>query len=156
MLGDSAKPGPRETILSYLSGCFFAAAWWIWIDAVAVASTTFDPIMPNFGHWVPGIISSVGLLMVNSVSWTDLEGFGFGGGDEVQSRARIWLFISFAFCFGGIIASIWIGVVNWFTNPTTEPHSTWPGAAIILQNSAIFVSGLLYRFAKPIKSEHAF
>jgi hypothetical protein len=52
-----------ENVSPILIWLQFAAAWWIWIDAVAVASTTFDPIMPNFGHWVPGIISSVGLLM---------------------------------------------------------------------------------------------
>lgn len=50
-------------IVIFRSFSQFAAAWWIWIDAVAVAATTFDPIMPNFGHWVPGIVSSVGLLM---------------------------------------------------------------------------------------------
>jgi len=158
MLQSDTKPSARETILSYSSGILFAIGWWIWIDGVAYAfHLPEETNRPVFGHWVPGIVSSIGLLMINAVNWTDLDGFGFGGlDDEVQKRARIWLLFSFTMAFGGIIASIWISSVNWFSRPATEKQTDWPGVALILQNCLIFISGLCFRFAKPMQSESAF
>jgi hypothetical protein len=71
------------------------------------------------------------------VSWTDLDGFGFGEIDDRQKRARAWLFASFAMAFSGIIAAVWIAVVNWF-NSQVPDHSDWPAIALILQNVGIF------------------
>lgn len=80
------------------------------------------------------------------MSWTDLEGFGFGD-DSTLTRTRIWLFVSFTVCFAGIIAAIWIGVEHWFNN--ADLGNVWPGVALICQNLLIFLAALAYRFAKP-------
>jgi len=87
---------------------------------------------------------------VNVVSWRDLGGASWGswGDDAVQARVRAWLFFSLVVCFGGILASIWVASVHWFQQ---KPTYDWPGLALILQNVTIFVSAMLFRFAKPLE-----
>eukprot|EP01121_Diplochlamys_sp_Union-15-3_P019891 TRINITY_DN75_c0_g1_i4.p1 TRINITY_DN75_c0_g1~~TRINITY_DN75_c0_g1_i4.p1 ORF type:complete len:149 (+),score=23.77 TRINITY_DN75_c0_g1_i4:60-506(+) len=138
--------------MSYLSGVLFAISWWVWIDANAYHNTIKDPIRISFGHWVPGIVATIALVMINAVSWTDLQGFGLGSiDDDVQKRARIWLFVSFTVGFGCLIASIWLGIDHWFipeNRDKNDRYTIWPGVALILQNAFILLSAVLYRFSK--------
>eukprot|EP01120_Amphizonella_sp_Union-15-10_P009054 TRINITY_DN3355_c0_g1_i2.p1 TRINITY_DN3355_c0_g1~~TRINITY_DN3355_c0_g1_i2.p1 ORF type:complete len:154 (-),score=17.94 TRINITY_DN3355_c0_g1_i2:76-537(-) len=139
-------PNVRETIMSYLSGITFAVGWWLWIDANALHAVEKDEVSITFWHWVPGIIATIALFMINAVSWTDLQGFGFGSlDDDVQKRARLWLFFSFAIAFGCVTASIWIAIVHWFQ---IEGSNSWPGIAIILQTLLILGSAVFYRFSR--------
>jgi hypothetical protein len=55
----------------------------------------------------------------------------------VSTKAKIWLFFSFVIAFGGLIASIWIGIQYWFM--ASHPGSQYGGVAIIVQNSLIFL-----------------
>lgn len=103
-------------------------------------------MLVTFGHYVPGLVSSLGLVMVNAVQWRDLGGMSWGWEDAVQTRSRLWLFFSLIVCFGGIIAALWAGTVHWFQQ---KPTTDWPGLALILQNIIIFLAAMLYRFAKP-------
>lgn len=86
------------------------------------------------------------------VNWRDLgSSWGSGWGeDAVQARVRAWLFFSLVVCFGGILASIWVASVHWFQQ---KPKSDWPGLALILQNVAIFISAMAFRFAKPMDND---
>jgi hypothetical protein len=143
----------REIVMAYASGVLFAVAWWLWIDAVAYSVIKNDPVQTVFGHWIPGIVSTVALLMINAVNWSDLYGLGFSSVDSELTRVRVWLFVSFVIAFGGIIAAVWIACANWFVNEQT-PFTQWPGIALILQNVFIFISGILYRFAKPPPEEY--
>jgi len=141
----------RETIMSYLSGVIFSISWWLWIDANAYHNKIHDIVGINFGYWVPGIVATLALLMINAVSWTDLQGFGFGSlDDDVQKRARLWLFFSFTLSFGCVIAAVWIAIVHWFKRKPDagEIFTVWPGVALILQNILILFSAILYRFSK--------
>jgi len=135
--------------MSYLSGVLFAIAWWLWIDGHAFSNTFERPDTHSavtFGHYVPGIVSTLALVMVNVVSWKDLGGFNWGfSEDAVQTRVRVWLFLSLVIAFGGIIGAIWSAVEHWF-NMNPKPDHEWPGIALILQNVLIFVSSMLYRF----------
>lgn len=89
---------------------------------------------------------------VNAVSWRDLGGASWFGDDAVQARVRAWLFFSLVVCFGGILAAVWVASVHWFQQ---KPTYDWPGLALILQNITLFVSAMLFRFAKPF-DEHAY
>jgi len=46
----------------------FSIGWWLWADAVAWKSHANDPISITFGHWVPGIVGTIGLFMCVSSS----------------------------------------------------------------------------------------
>lgn len=41
----------------------FSLGWWLWIDGVAWKGANNDGISITFGHWVPGIVGTVGLFM---------------------------------------------------------------------------------------------
>jgi len=135
----------------------FALAWWLWIDAHAF-SVKFEPssVSVTFGHYVPGLVSSLGLLMVNVVNWRDLGGFNWGWAEDgVQARVRAWLFFALVVCFGGIIAAVWVASVHWF-GKEQPPVYTYPGFALIFQNLILFLATMLFRFAKPMDDGNAY
>jgi len=139
-----------ETAICYVAGLVFAVGWWIWIDATVYHVHVNDPIKVIWWQYVAGLISTIGLFGVNIVSWRDLDSNNIFG-DQVSARAKIFLFCAFIVCFGGIIAAIWIAAQWWFiaANNFTPKPSVYGGIALIVQNILIFLSTLLYRFAKP-------
>jgi len=134
----------REMGLSYAAGILFAIGWWIWIDATAWTNKQpgLEPVLG--AHYVPGIVGTIALFMINAVSWNDINYNMFG--DSVSTKAKVWLFFSFLIAFGALIASIWIAVSYWFMR---NAGSQYGGVAIIVENLLIFVSAMMYRFAKP-------
>jgi len=140
-----------ETLLAYAAGFSFAIGWWLWIDANVYSHHTNDPVQVSGVHYIPGIISTIGLIMVNLVSWSDLNGVNFLS-DNVSAKARIWLLFAFVVSFAGLVVGVWMAVVHWFQG---NPNSQYPGVALIVQNLLIFAGGAMYRFAKP-SDEDAF
>jgi len=133
---------------------FFAVGWWIWIDGHAYADKfeTGSGYVTGF-HYIPGIVSTISLILVNVINWKDLGGFSWGAEDGYQTRVRVWLFLSLVVAFGGIIAAVWIASVHWFSSDAIEK---WPGIALITQNLLIFLSTMLFRFnTSPSDSEYS-
>lgn len=61
----------------------------------------------TFTDWVPGICSILGLLIVNLVNKSHLRGDdAFSSGDNVVWKARLFLFLGFAFMAGGLAGSV--------------------------------------------------
>jgi len=155
MFGDSdSKSNLRGDIMAYLSGVIFATGWWLWIDAhawVISINGGNNPTDVTFWHYVPGIVSTLAILLINAISWDDLGGMSFSPAfDDVQGRVRVWFFLSLVIGFSGIIAAIWIGVEHWLSN--ADAKYTWPGIVLIFQNVLIFISAVLLRFSRPMKS----
>jgi len=135
----------QETVLCYVAGAAFAIGWWIWIDAT-VYSVSIDDDPSHIGYYfIPGIVSTIAVLMINAVSWNDLNN-NFLFGDGVSTKARVWILFSFIVAFGGIAAAIWGAIAHWFQ---ASPKSEWGGVALIIQNVLIFASAMIVRFAKP-------
>jgi len=143
-----------ETVLAYLAGALFSIGWWIWIDATIYHYHVGDPIVVIWWQYVAGVISTIGLLGVNVVSWNDLNS-NFIFGDQVSSRAKIFLFCAFIVCFGGLIAAIWISIQYWFipSNGYATKPSVYGGVALLVQNGLIFAATLMLRFSKPAEEE---
>ena len=91
-----------------------------------------SPPLDSLGCYV----TLIHLFSVNIVSWSDLNSNAIFG-ESVSSRAKIFLFVAFIVCFGGIIVAVWIGVQVYFTE-RKDGESTYGGAAIIVQNVLIF------------------
>ena len=142
----------QETLLSYFSGALFAFAWWLWIDANVYTNYIEDDVGIYFPHYLPAIVGTIGMIMVNAVSWSDLNNNSLFSNDGVSTKARVWLFVAFIIQFGALIAAIWIGIVHWFQNEVV-PKTQYGGVAIIIQNLLIFAAALIYRFAKPQEEE---
>jgi len=145
------KTPPKETIIAYLSGAVFAAAWFLWIDAVLYShgSPTVAPdAQPPLGtHWLPGIGSTIALILTNIVSWKKMENASVWG-DEVPRGVSCWILLCFFLSLGSLTAAIWCAVAYWWTNPALKgvDFSSYSPIALIAQNVMIFGSSLLYMY----------
>lgn len=135
----------RNMISSIVAGGMFAIGWWIIIDA-AIAY----PSQKDFHHacHVCGVMSTVALFMMNSVSNAAVRGDNYTEGCLGQTGARIWLFVGFLLGFSVLIASAWI-LFGLYVVPSSQHHeNSWPGIAIFLQNAFIFLGALVFKFGR--------
>ncbi|KAJ6641708.1 Transmembrane protein [Pseudolycoriella hygida] len=130
----------RNTIASMLAGVLFFTGWWFLIDALTMNSQAIDAT-----HIILGILGTISLFMVNSVTQAQLSGDSYNGGFLEARGARIWIFIGFVLGFAAIIAAIWVMVASFSTD---SQKSNWPGVSLLLQNVFIFVSSLVYKFGR--------
>ncbi|KAJ8945136.1 hypothetical protein NQ318_001601 [Aromia moschata] len=79
----------RNTYASILAALFFFAGWWIIIDAASV----YKNVLP--GYYVCGIVGTLSLIMVNSISNAQMRGDTYEGGCLGSCGARAWLFVGF-------------------------------------------------------------
>eukprot|EP01137_Pigoraptor_chileana_P006799 Opistho-2@51535 len=133
--------GARNTVVSYVSGLLFAIGWWLCIDANAVDKHYSRP-----EYNACGVVSTLALFMINSVTSGHLAGDMYTGGLCAHRMvARTWLFLGFLAAFGGLIGSAWILFGDYVAK---EAHHTWPGAAFFLQNLLIFLSAMFMKFGR--------
>lgn len=67
-------------------------------------------------HIILGILGTISLFMVNSVTQAQLNGdTGYSGGCMEARGARIWIFIGFVLGFAAIIAAVWVMVASFTT-----------------------------------------
>ena len=117
----------------------------MWIDGIAFAGTQGQSV--DGAYWIPGILQTVSLLMVNIINWDVLSGEGMLD-DGGSMRARLWVFVSFVFAFGGLIGSTWI-LIQEINTPSGVVAPAFRG---LLQNLFIFGSSLLFRLCR-LKSD---
>lgn len=114
--------------MSYVAGGLFAIAWWLWIDAHAFSSKFEENgVYVTFPIYLPGIFSTVAMIMLQLVSWEDLGGSSWAASEDTgrQNRVRIFFFLSLVIAFGGIIAALWIAIEHWF-NHVPAPTYIYP------------------------------
>ncbi|XP_045534742.1 transmembrane protein 50A [Papilio machaon] len=131
----------RNTVASILAGVFYFAGWWFIIDAASV----YPGDLPN-ASYVCGVMATLSLVMVNSVSNAQVRGDTYTGGCMGPRRARIWLFMGFVVGFFSLISSCGILFVN-YANAGSKKH-TWAGVSLFMQNAFIFASSLVLKFGR--------
>jgi hypothetical protein len=124
----------------YASGALFSFAWWVFFDALLLSSIRSKqpplsggeepdippwlapPVKISFADWVPGLLATLGMIVVNLIDKSVLAeagGFGAGfssgswGGDSIQWRARLFLFVGFALLAGGLAGSVTILTIKY-------------------------------------------
>lgn len=132
----------RNTIASVVAGVLFFVGWWFVIDAAAGFPSNDQ--FPKAFH-VCGVVGTIALFMINSVSNGQVQGESYGNGCLGQTGSRIWLFIGFLLAFGSVIASAWI-LFGMYVVPQKDPY--WPGVAVFLQNALIFFGALVFKFGR--------
>ncbi|KAI8077062.1 hypothetical protein BDF21DRAFT_421962 [Thamnidium elegans] len=97
----------HRSIGVYFSGMLFALGWWIFLDAYLVSLLTTEPL--RFIDWVPGITSSIGLLIINFIGRSH-----FQGEQQVGSvwKMRTSLLTGFTLITGGFAGSLGVLVFN--------------------------------------------
>lgn len=121
-----------------LSGALFGAGWWFWVDAVLCNSHTVP-----FDQYIPGIIATLALIMINCIRRDSLQGQD-AFDDESFCRIRLWLFLSYVVSFGSIVASVWVMILHYTSHDELSGAEKWPGVACIFQTVFILGSGILF------------
>ncbi|KAJ2962521.1 hypothetical protein NQZ79_g2353 [Umbelopsis isabellina] len=92
----------------YAAGAFFAIGWWAFIDAITLASKDpFKQVNIGFEDWISGILTTLGMLVINLIDKSSLHGETFSySGDSLVWKARLFLFVGFALIAGGLAGSV--------------------------------------------------
>jgi len=141
---------PLKRVVGYLSGALFALGWWIFIDAVVFA-TTRDPPLPvaiQFEDWVPGILSTLALIMVNLVDKAALNATEYThDGTRVAAKARFFAFLGVAIALGALGGAMAIMSLK-YALPGYKGVETFVGIAIVLQSVFIFAGSMTMWFGR--------
>ncbi|KAG8459373.1 hypothetical protein KFE25_013009 [Diacronema lutheri] len=136
---------PVASIGSLAAGLLFGIGWYVWIDGCAWASHVHGYNV-NGAYWVPGLLQTLSLVMVNVLNWGMLSDDAAFDTENSAAIAKCWVFSAFVVAFSGVIGAVWI-MVNENNAPSGE-GSMWPAVAGLLQNVFIFLGSLIFRFAR--------
>jgi len=129
----------RNLMAAVMSSILFFSAWWI---IIGIAATADKGETPSFSYYICGILGTLSLIMVNTVSNEMLNGTGYEGGMCSTHGVKIWLFAGFVLGFASVIASVWL-LISEFTDQLKIQ-----GVGIVLQNFFILFASLIYKFGR--------
>jgi len=152
----------RRAAGTYLSGALFAIAWGVFFDACALSSHVklpepdVPPVHVEFVDWIPGILTTFGLLVINLIDKERLLSQGsYGGEPNIIWRARLFLFIGFALMAGGLAGSVSLLVLKYIV-PQYEPRYQYYGYANVSQNVALMLAAITLWLAQHASSEYEY
>lgn len=176
MSQDDDAAGKIASCGSLLSGVIFASAWYLFWGTLLAARTecivwggkvpancTRLPGVEEQGapvglvsgvYWVPGILSSFGVLALNLVSWEAVSEQG-SFGENVGAVSRIWVVGSLIFMFSGVGGAIWC-LVSDLNQEEIDGAPGWHAGGIntFIQTILICVAGFIFRLVRR-SGEHA-
>ena len=140
---------PRRWFLPYVSGALFAAAWWVYIDALLYHAARGCAPAPDAAWYMPGLLATFAGFMaaltpldaLDTNSWQSFASSATPGGRA--SCARCWLFCSFLLSFAALILAILISVGISRADTVGPPASppTFPGLVPLHTAGAPAVAG---------------
>ena len=169
---DDDLAGKVATGGSIFSGFLFSVAWAIFLSALLMAnidcivwgSTWSKHHITNCSYlnesdisvdrapdalvagdyFIPGILSSFGLILLNVVSWEAVVDEG-SFGESAGACAKVWILCALIFLFAGFGLALWAIVTDFANNP----HN-WHAAGIctFIQTLLILISAFVFRFSR--------
>ncbi|KAJ3315758.1 hypothetical protein HDU76_002110 [Blyttiomyces sp. JEL0837] len=140
----------RTQFVGYLSGGLFAIGWWVFIDGVTFASTR-DPALPisiRFDDWLPGILSTLALIIVNLIDKETLNAEDFSySGTNVACKARACAFIGVTMALGSLGGALAILSLKYIMTGQSG-DAFYFGIAITVQNVLIFLGSMILWFGR--------
>ncbi|KAG0360668.1 hypothetical protein BC939DRAFT_480455 [Gamsiella multidivaricata] len=158
-LGPKARDGAI-----YVTGALFALGWWFFIDSVIRSKNWnyddgYKSVSVAFVDWVPGICSTLGMIVISCIDKAALRGdsfsFSSGGGASVAWKARVFLFIGFAFMAGGLAGSISVLCIKYILHNYGAIFNFW-GICNVIQNASIMTSAAILWVAQSTESEYQY
>ncbi|KAF9977128.1 hypothetical protein BGZ73_006895 [Actinomortierella ambigua] len=146
----------------YISGALFALGWWFFIDA-AVYSKNWDLDRDGvkrtsvaFEDWVPGICSTLGMIVINAIDKGALrdDGYSYSSG-SIAWKARLFLFIGFALMAGGLAGSVTVLCIKYIVPQYGDPFVTW-GIYNVVQNASIMISAAILWVAQSTETDYQY
>lgn len=104
----------------------FAIGWWAFIDAVIFSRLHDLPVEIKFEDWVPGLLSTLSLVMVNLIDKSALNATEFThDGSYVAFKARLWAFLGVTMALVGV-GEPWRACPRFLRFYAGEPWRAWP------------------------------
>jgi hypothetical protein len=109
----------RQQITGYLSGFLFALGWWMFIDGAVFNSVKYIPDsnmnVLSFEDWLPGILSSFALIIVNLIDRESLnaDDDSYGDSTNVAMKARGCAFTGMSIAIGSLGGAIAILILKY-------------------------------------------
>jgi hypothetical protein len=119
----------------------FSIGFFSFIDAAAYSKSAKNgsDYHVNFVDWIPGICSSLGMLVINSIDKGRLAADSFSySGNGVAWKARLVLFLGFALMAGGLAGSVTVLVLKYVVPGAVFP-TLWFGVANVVANGLIML-----------------
>jgi len=129
----------RNLMSAVMSSILFFGAWWF---VIAIAASAEPGTTPDFSYYICGILGTISLIMVNTVSNEMLNGTGYEGGICSSHGVKIWLFTGFVLGFASVIASVWLLVSEFAGKLDLQ------GAGLVMQTFFILFASLIYKFGR--------
>jgi hypothetical protein len=114
----------------------------------------------KFADWVPFILSSLGMMVINTVEKSRLsaESFSFGtssGYSSADWQAKVVLFLGFAMLAAGLSGSVVVLILRYIV-----PHYSWPtigmGIGNVVSNAAVMFSCVSLWLAQNLEDEYSY
>ncbi|KAI9495053.1 hypothetical protein BDB00DRAFT_815659 [Zychaea mexicana] len=140
----------------YSSGILFALGWWVFIDALIISaqSDTDAKAHMGFEDWVSGILSTLGMVVINLIDKSRLHGDAYEyAGSSLVWKARLFLFLGFALIAGGFAGSFCVLIIKYIVYFESAQPYTYYGAAIVVQCGLIMISTVVLWIAQNTQEE---
>merc|ERR1712010_219623 len=148
-----AKMEWQPHYFNHVAGILYGLAFWIWIDAIVqakqvtqqpYASGAAAPKEPmgihNPGFYIPLILSTIVMIMINTVSYYKIS----GQEESSAGAARALVIGTYVVLFGSWTATIWICAAH---NGADDDEAWWPFIANIIAVFLVIASTTVFRFA---------
>ncbi|KAI9313207.1 hypothetical protein BX666DRAFT_748845 [Dichotomocladium elegans] len=142
----------------YASGVLFAIAWWVFIDALVNSAKNRDDITHmGFEDWVSGILSTLGMIVINLIDKSRLHGEEYAyAGSSLVWKARLFLFLGFALIAGGFAGSFCVLIVKYIVYLESSKPEIFYGAAGVVQCGLIMISTIVLWIAQNTQEEYEY
>mmetsp|Transcript_68713 Transcript_68713/g.114204 ORF Transcript_68713/g.114204 Transcript_68713/m.114204 type:complete len:143 (+) Transcript_68713:34-462(+) len=134
---ESETSGKVATIGSYGAGILSAVGWYLFVGALLENGNSPGQF------WAPGILGSIGLVLLNVISWEAVTDDGGLGNESVSMRAKVWVVICFIILFCSLFAAIWI-----FVSKVNEAEHRTGSVLMLMQAGCIFLSAVIFRVVR--------
>ncbi|GAB5585269.1 Vacuolar protein sorting-associated protein 68 [Umbelopsis nana] len=147
----------QRAIGVYAAGAFFAIGWWAFIDAMTLASRDpFKQVTIGFEDWISGILTTLGMLVINLIDKSSLHGDTFSySGDSLVWKARLFLFVGFALIAGGLAGSVCVLILKYIV-PEVPDSELYYGIGQVAQCGFIMLSTVILWIAQNTQEEYQY
>ncbi|KAI9718926.1 MAG: hypothetical protein M1812_003810 [Candelaria pacifica] len=142
----------------YLSGALFSLGFFFFVDASTFSHSAKNgsEVHIKFVDWIPGICSSLGMLVINSIEKTRLSADSFSySGSGVAWKARLVLFLGFALMAGGLAGSVTVLVLKYVVPEYGFP-TLYFGVANVVANALIMLSSVVLWISQNMEDDYTY
>ncbi|ANB13133.1 Vps68p [Sugiyamaella lignohabitans] len=146
----------------YLAGALYSAGFYAMLDSALFSSHgNASTVHVKFADWLPFILSSLGMLVINTVEKSRLtsESFSFGSSDGYSSsadwQAKVILFLGFALLAGGLSGSVVVLILRYVV-PNYPMPTIGMGISNVVSNAAVTLSCISLWLAQNLEDEYSY